>query len=111
MGCGCKSENKGSKSIQPLEEKTVSQQHWGIKILLFIFTLVLLPLILIMFIWLIYNSVINGKSVNDSLAFLFKKMENLKSVKENEYNEDEDDDLGEIDVENYEYELIGLDKN
>jgi len=109
MGCNCKSTNKNDKSIKKIEEKGFNGQHWLIKLLLFVFTIVLLPLIMVLFLWIMYNSVINGKPVNDSINFLNKRIETLKFIKNNELNEDNDDDE-EIDEEKYDYELIGLDK-
>lgn len=111
MGCNCKNTNKNNKQIDNLGEKDFRDQHWSIKILLFIFVIVLLPLVVVLFLWIMFNSVINRKPVEESIAFLYKRMDILKTVKENELNEDDEDDMEEIDEENYEYELIGLDKN
>lgn len=104
MGCNCKSSGRGSNSSAPtkLDFKTIV--YYSIKVFGFLIGLILIPFLVLIIVWFMFDTIVLNKDVN--LELLMRKLINLNNKltdNEIEYDEDEEeeDDEEEYTEENY----------
>lgn len=99
MGCNCKSKNDVDSTVDGdvISNRKLSEQIgiYTLKFLGFLVMVAMLPIINIVIIWFIFNTLVLNKAVN--LKPLLTKIGGSFSQKEKDYYDDDDDDDDDYD--------------
>jgi hypothetical protein len=106
MSCNCKT-SEDQYSIGPEVNLTKKITNYTLRSIVFLFSLILLPIIIAAAIWFMFRTLVLNKDVNitEILTILANK---LSSNKDDDYDDDYDDDDDEyelIDVEHITNEI------
>ena len=105
MGCNCKTQTEqySVESDVKLNKKII---NYTLRSVVFLFSLILLPIILVASIWIIFRTIVLNKEIN-----VFEILNSLGNLLKSNKNDDDDDDNYEIEEE-YDiddYELMDVD--
>ena len=104
-GCNCKSDSKNDGEINGEKVKlNKSILNYSVRFIFFLFSLVLLPIVVIGSIWILFNTLVLTKGVNimDVLKAISKKL------KTNTDDDDDDDDEYYNNYNSDEYEMLDV---
>lgn len=97
MSCNCKKPNTNNPSTNNNNTKKQETVNYLSKVIVFLFFLVLLPILNLYIIWILFKMIVLNKNV-DIIKFLKIINEKLKERKEDDDEDDDFDDLTEDDV-------------
>lgn len=104
MGCNCKTSND-QYSIGPEVNLTKKITNYTLRSVVFLFSLILLPIILCVSVWFMFRTLVLNKDINiiEVLTILANK---LTVKKDDEDDDDEEDEYNEDDYELMDVEYI-----
>jgi hypothetical protein len=115
MGCGCKKDsNNGLTLSDSVSEKNKNQKivEYIPRTFLFIFSLIIVPLIIPAVIWLLFKTIVLSDSIDvlPALKILGLKLKKMTNSEDDDEDDEDEDEVGEEEELNEEnYELIDVD--
>lgn len=98
MGCNCK--NEGQYNVDSDVNLSKKVGNYSLRFVIFLFSLVLLPIILCASVWFMFRTLVLNKEVN--------LIETIKFIVKNFKNKDDDDDFDIVDEDDIDYELMDV---